>query len=309
MLEAAVVLLRLLQYTGAMVLLGSSLFFAYALPRSGGGSVAGLHWVRAVLLTAGVLLALTSLLQIAAHSIQLSGSVSEGLKFETVAAVVSYMPQGKMAVVRAAAAMAAVFALVLLRPGRARFVTAASFGFIATASLAWMGHAAATEGALGRVHLLSDLFHVLAAAVWLGALAGFLGLLFAAPRTPEARPSLHAALARFAGIGSAVVAVLILTGSVNSWILVGPDRFESLWTTSYGRLLSLKVLLFLVMLGLAASNRYRLTPALGRSLGSRIGSDTETAALRRSIAIETALGIAVLLLVAWFGTLAPPAAG
>lgn len=308
MLEAAVVLLRSLQYTGAMILLGSSLFFAFALPRSGRGSVAALPWVRAVLVTAGVLLALTSLLQIAAQSIQLSDSVSEGLKLETLSAVVSYMPQGKMAVVRAAAATAAVLALLLLRPDRARFVTAASFGTIATASLAWMGHAAATEGSLGRVHLLSDLLHVLAAAVWLGALAGFLGLLLAAPKTPEAGASLHVALARFAGIGSAVVAVLILTGTVNSWILVGPEHLESLWTTPYGRLLSLKVLLFLVMLGLAASNRYRLTPALGRSLGSRIGSDTERAALRRSITVETALGIAVLLLVAWFGTLAPPAA-
>jgi len=307
MVEAAVVLLRLLQYTGAMILLGSSLFFAYVLPRSGGGSVAGLPWARSGLMAAGVLLALTSLLQIAAQSIQLSGTVSEGLKFETLAAVVSYMPQGKAAVVRAVAATAAVLALVLLRPGRARFVTAAGFGTIAAASLAWMGHAAATEGSLGRVHLLSDLLHVLAAAVWIGALAGFLGLLFAGPKTSEARANLHAALARFAGIGSAVVAVLILTGAVNSWILVGPDRLDSLWTTSYGRLLSLKVLLFVAMLGLAASNRYRLTPALGRSLGSRIGSDTESAALRRSIAVETAFGIAVLLLVAWFGTLAPPA--
>lgn len=308
MIEPAVVFLRLLQYAGAMVLLGSSLLFLWAPPRSGTGSVVGSSWVRAVVLAAAVLLAVSSLVQIAAQSIQLSGSVSEGLKVETLSAVVSYMPQGKAAVVRAAAALAAVLALVLLRPDRGRLIVAAGLGTVATASLAWMGHGAATEGSLGTVHLASDLLHVLAAAIWLGALAGFLGLLIAGPKTPEARAGLHTALARFAGIGSAAVAVLILTGTVNSWILVGPDRLESLWTASYGRLLGLKLLAFLAMLGLAAANRYRLTPALGRSLGSRTGADAEHAALRRSIAAEAALGVTVLLLVAWFGTLAPPAA-
>ena len=47
MIEPAVVLLRLLQYAGAMVLLGSSLLFLWAPPRSGTGSVVGSSWVRA----------------------------------------------------------------------------------------------------------------------------------------------------------------------------------------------------------------------------------------------------------------------
>jgi len=58
-----------------------------------------------------------------------------------------------------------------------------------------MGHVAATEGSLGWVLLISDVLHVLAAAVWLGALGGFLGLLLAGLKTPEARASLHSALA------------------------------------------------------------------------------------------------------------------
>jgi len=291
-----------------MVLLGSSLFFIYALPRSGTGSAVHPSWMRNILMGAALLLALASLLYIAAQSSLLSGSVAEGLKPETLTAVVTYMAPGKAAVVRTVAASAAVIALAFLS-GRARFIVAACFGAVATASLAWMGHAAATAGWLGWVHLFSDVLHVFAAAIWMGALTGFLGLLLAELKTPEARANVHAALAGFAGIGSTMVAILILTGLVNSWVLVGPANLESLWTTAYGRLLSLKLLAFLVMLGLAAANRYRLTPALGRSLGARADADAEGAALRRSIALETALGIAVLLLVAWFGTLAPPAAG
>lgn len=308
MLESAVVGLRLLQYVGAMILLGSSLFFLYAPLRRGAGSVAPWPWTRSLLLSAALLLAIASLLQIAAQSVLLSASVTEALKVETLSAVVSYMPQGKAAVVRFAAALAAGLALAVLPSGRARYLAAAVFGAVATASLAWMGHAAASEGALGWAHLASDTLHVLAAAVWIGALGGFLGLLLAGPKTAEARVDLHLALAGFAGIGSAMVAVLVLTGLVNSWILVGPDRLESLWTTPYGRLLALKVLAFLAMLGLAAANRYRLTPALGRSLGTDTGL-AEIVALRRSIAAEIAFGLAVLLLVAWFGMLAPPAAG
>lgn len=308
MLEPAVISLRLLQYTGAMVLLGSSLFFLYALPRTGAAAAAGQSWTRRVLLGGALVLAITSLLQIVAQSVQLSASMAEGLKLETLSAVVSYMPQGKAAVVRAVAASAALVALLLLR-GRARLIAGASLGAIATVSLAWMGHAAATEGSLGQVHLASDVLHVLAAAIWIGALTGFLALLLVRPKSHEARAGLYAALAGFAGIGSAMVALLILTGLVNSWILVGPDRLDSLWTSPYGRLLGLKVMAFLAMLGLAAVNRYRLTPALGRSLNSGIDPDAVDAALRRSIAAETAFGVTVLLLVAWFGTLVPPAAG
>lgn len=42
MIEPALVVVRLLQYLGAMVLLGSSLFFVYGLPRAGAGAAAEL---------------------------------------------------------------------------------------------------------------------------------------------------------------------------------------------------------------------------------------------------------------------------
>jgi putative copper resistance protein D len=59
------------------------------------------------------------------------------------------------------------------------------------------------------------------------------------------------------------------------------------------------------MLGLAASNRFRLTPALEAALGP---GDPAAAlsALRRSIVVEMVLMLALLGLVAWLGTLAPP---
>ncbi|MDO8912612.1 MAG: copper homeostasis membrane protein CopD [Phenylobacterium sp.] len=308
MLEPAVVALRLLQYAGAMVLMGSSLFFIYALPSSGDGSAAQSRWTRPLLISAGLVLALAAILGLAAQSSVLAGSVSEGLKVETLKAVVSGMDLGKAAIVRAVAAILAVVCLVAFKPDRRSWTVAAALGAIATASLAWMGHGAATEGALGQLHLASDVLHALAAAFWIGALAAFFGLLAAPPAASAARQTVYRALHGFSGIGSALVAVLVVTGLINSWILVGLDHLSALWTTPYGRLLSLKLILFIAMLGLAAANRFRHTPALGRVLGDNTSSEPALRELRRSVVLETALGVGVLATVAWLGALAPPMA-
>ena len=309
MLEPAVIALRLLQYVGAMVLMGSSLFFIYALPSSGDGSAAQVRWARPLLVGAGLLLAVAAFAGIGAQSILLVGSVSEGLKAETLTAVVSSMNFGKAAVVRGGAAMLAVIALLTMKPGRPAWMIAGALGVVGTASLAWMGHGAATEGRLGWLHLASDVLHALAAAGWIGALAAFVGLVATAPPFgPTPRQTLYRAMHGFSGIGSALVAVLVLTGLVNSWVLVGLDRLSGLWTTPYGQLLSLKVILFVAMLGLAAANRFRHTPALGRELTANGSPELALRALRRSVVIEMVLGLAVLALVAVFGTLPPPAA-
>lgn len=308
MLEPAVIVLRLAQYLGAMVLMGSSLFFVYALPGRGDGSAAEAPWASRLLACAGTLLAATALLSILGQASILSGSFSEGLKPETLSAVATSMDLGKAAIIRAAAAGLAVLLILVLKPSRTTWIVAATLGAIATASLAWMGHGAATEGVGASLHLVSDILHAWAAAVWIGALVAFLLLLRTPTPTPAAMGALHRALHGFSGVGTAVVAVLLATGAINGWFLVGLDHLNGLWTTAYGRLLSLKLVLFVVMLGLAAANRFQLTPALGRGLGAQ---DSEGAALdhlRRSVILETALGFGVLALVAWFGTLAPPAA-
>jgi putative copper resistance protein D len=180
-------------------------------------------------------------------------------------------------------------------------------GAVTCASFAWMGHGAATKGAAGLLHLCSDILHTLAAGVWIGALVAFLILLLTdAPDWAKGRQVLHAALHGFSGIGSGLVAVLIATGLVNSWFVVGLAGVPKLLTTPYGQLLTLKLLLFLVMVGLATANRFHLTPRLGRALEARPPAPQALAALRKSLAWETGLSIAVLALVAWFGTLAPP---
>ncbi len=308
MLEPADIILRLLQFAGAMVLFGSSLFLIYALPQDGAGSAAELGWPRKVLAwAAGVVLA-ASVVGLLAHTSILAGSIREGLTSASLSAVMTTMSMGPSTVIRAGAAGLALVALAR-RLSRATWWLCTGLGAVINASFAWMGHGAATEGAPGLLHLSADILHTLAAGAWIGALVGFFLLL--RPRAPSVILDgvLHKALHGFSGVGTGLVAVIVATGLVNSWFLVGPARMSGLWTTPYGQLLSLKLVLFVSMLALAAVNRFRLTPALGASVDGGQASGPALDALRRSLLFETAVSFLVLGLVAWLGTLAPVSAG
>jgi putative copper resistance protein D len=179
---------------------------------------------------------------------------------------------------------------------------------IALATLAWTGHGAMDEGATGWVHLLADILHLLATGAWIGALLG-LTLLVLRPgvRVDVAHLRLtHRALHGFGMVGTIMVGTIVVTGLMNGWLLVGARNLPRLPATLYGQILLAKLLLFGAMLVLASINRSRLTPAFERSIA---GGDYRNAlgALRRSLAIESSCAITILALVAWLGTLEPPA--
>lgn len=308
MIEPAIIFLRLVQYAGATILFGVSLFLLYALPAAGAASPSRLPWPRRVLSGGAALLALGSALAIGTQASLFEGSFARGFTLEAVGSVVSYMTLGQAAAARAALALAALLVLTLARPSRATLIAAATLGAAATATLAWLGHAAATEGTLGWIHLASDILHILAAAAWLGTLAGFLLLLASSMQSATLREGLYRGLHGFAGLGSGLVAVLLLTGAVNSWVLVGPGRITELAGTGYGLLLLLKIALFVLMVCFAAANRFRHTPRLGQALAGGYASEA-IGSLRRSVRLEAAAGATILAIVAWLGTLAPPAAG
>jgi len=231
----------------------------------------------------------------------------DGLQPDALSAVVTGMSFGKSSCVRALAAALFIAAFMAGRPSPKGWWLAALAGGVSAASFAWMGHGAATKGVAGLLHLASDIAHTLAAGVWVGALVAFLIILATDSRQTAAdRAALHRALHGFSGVGSALVAVLVATGLANGWFVVGLAGVPRLLTTAYGQLLIVKLLLFLIMIGLAAANRFHLTPRLGAALGGPAPTGAAIVALRRSLVVETALSVAVLGLVAWFGMLAPP---
>jgi putative copper resistance protein D len=160
------------------------------------------------------------------------------------------------------------------------------------------------------MHLSGDVLHLLAAGVWIGALVPLSMLVLHSVRTgtDASAKATYRALERFSGIGPAIVAILILTGLVNSWFLIGLENWRELFTTAYGLALIVKLVLFGGMLLLAAANRFWLSPRLGADLTASQSVTEALRALRISIFTETVLAGLVLATVALFGTLEPPIA-
>lgn len=172
-----------------------------------------------------------------------------------------------------------------------------SLGF--AVALAWVGHAAGVEGGEGDALLAAQIAHVAATAGWLGALPPLALVLALAQRRPSAVGFAGAATRRFSPLGMIWVAVLVASGIVNSWVLVG--TIPALVGTAYGRLLLIKLALVLAMLCLAAVNRLWLTPDLDRHPRRALR------ALAATISLETALGAGVLVVVGAFGASMPAA--
>ncbi|HKT76638.1 MAG TPA: copper homeostasis membrane protein CopD [Sphingobium sp.] len=211
-----------------------------------------------------------------------------------VAILLQETPVGTMLAIRAAALLLTLVALAAggRKAGHPALVTLTAA--IAAATLAWSGHAAASEGVGGSIHRIADALHVWAAAGWFGALLALLGAAFQKP--PQVADTARM-LERFSIFGTIFVATLILTGALNSVMIVGIANLPALLHSLYGALLLAKLALFAAMLLLAAANRWHLTP--------RLQANAALTHLRLSLLVETVLALGILALVAALGTLDP----
>jgi len=303
-MDVAVVAARLVQFAAGVILFGAPLFLLYGYR---GTPAEALPWPRRVLAASAAALLVGALVSLVAQTAVMAGDPAAALDPEMLTTVAGGTAFGIAILVRAGAAALALAAALRLPSGLGLWWVGSGLGAVALATFAWTGHGAAEPGLAGGIHAAADVLHLLAAGVWLGALAA-LALILSARWTPA--PDLqatHAALAGFSGVGSLVVAALVLTGLVNSWFLVGPERILAMTGSAYGWLLLIKLGLFVGMLGLAAANRFRHTPALNTALGNG-QTAVAVAELRRSIRLEAAAGLAVLGLVSALGVLAPVSA-
>lgn len=292
-------------YVDLMLLFGIACFGLYAL--RGGERRSGRVIRFRVLLPALALGGL--LLSVAGMAVTLTAMTGLGLSevdAETLGILINETPLGAAWKIRMLALFVALVAGAFLASPTLKLWTVALASAAALSSLAWGGHAAAGEGLLGVMDLASDIIHLLAAGVWIGALAVLILMLFSPTiySTEEEARLAYRSLEGFSVIGTTVVIVLTLTGLLQGWRRVGVDQLLSLPASPYGQLLLIKLTLFLLMLGLASVNRFRLTPPLGRELGS--GGGVAVKRLRASLAFETGAAVIILALVGWFGTLEPP---
>ncbi len=150
------------------------------------------------------------------------------------------------------------------------------------------------HGAVGHAEASDDptlqgsmVLHLLAAGAWLGGLLPLrLALKGRAPRRVAER---------FAHLGTVCVAVIGVTAIVQSAALTG--GLPGLVGTQYGQMLLVKLTLFLLLVALAAQNRFVLTPRL----------DVDATALNRSLGFEAVMALVLLGAAALLSSLPPGA--
>ncbi len=291
-----------------MLLFGLPLFGLYAL-RGAESRVNSVLRLRAIIGWLAAIALGLSVLSITAMTASMAGVSISAVDPAAIKMMMTDTPMGHAWVMRMAALVAAMLSSLVCggRKSPIWLVLVAFSASVALASLAWTGHGAASDGIVGSGQLIADILHLFAAGAWLGALLA-LGLLLYRPISAisddHARLT-YRALEGFSVVGTVIVALIVVSGLVNSWILVGPQHVLDLPATRYGQLLIVKLVLFAIILGLAALNRFQLTPAFELALKSG-GTILAIRRLRYSLIMETSAVLAILGLVAWLGTLEPP---
>jgi copper transport protein len=165
-------------------------------------------------------------------------------------------------------------------------------GFASGLSLS--GHSAVDPGSSWRSEL-ADWAHLSAAALWIGGLVQLAFVIW--PAAPELR---RTAFLRFSRFASVLIAIVLGAGVYLS--IVRLPQLSDLWTAGYGHVLLVKLGLVGLALTWGAVHHFVARPALERGKDGPI-----LARLPRSLAGESAVGMAILLAAAVLVDSKPPA--
>jgi copper resistance protein D len=298
--DTALIAARLLLFSAALVLFGSSAFFLYGLPSPPA------RWQWRTLRVAAIAGLLASLAWFMLETASMTGNPGDALHGSALWSVFTDTRLGKVGALRTGLLLAALLGALTLPPGRRLWLLATLLGAATVSSFAWSGHGVMNAGPAGVLHLSSDVLHLLAAGAWIGALVPLTIMLLQDRAALGVMPALARVLANFSGIGAVLVAILIVTGVVNSLFLLDFTAWRATLASPYGLTLLVKLGLFAGMLALAALNRFHLVPALAAALNGPVGVSDPLRRLRNSIVLETLLALLVLGAVAVLGTLEPP---
>ena len=177
---------------------------------------------------------------------------------------------------------------------RSSAITLTAIAILAT--WAWAGHSSTQRWS--DIGMPVDIAHHAAAALWIAGLL-IVGL-FATQQLSA--PRLAPIVERLSTAASIAVAIIVLTGIIQSIRLVGSPG--DLFAADHGKYLALKLVVVAAMLGVAALNRRSVRNGQLRAAGAASSIDTQR--LRRSILAEFALGLIVIAITSAM-VVSPPA--
>ncbi|QBD78552.1 hypothetical protein EPA93_22170 [Ktedonosporobacter rubrisoli] len=193
---------------------------------------------------------------------------------------------------------------LLLFPGIAIMLTTSLNAHAAANKLAWL-------------LVPADSLHLVGTSFWIGGvlmlvLALPLAIRALVPGTGDRTRLLAVLIPRFSTIAIISVAILVLTGLLQAFIHLG--TLDALFTSSYGQALCIKLVLFIVLLGLGAFNLLKISPRMSdfaQSSDEEVGASSFAAGalqrtFQRSVRIELGVMIALLIVVGGLTSLGPP---
>ena len=163
------------------------------------------------------------------------------------------------------------------------------------------GHAGQT--APRGVSLGLDWLHLVSGSLWLGGLVGLL-LVWASLSAGSRVAGLAVTVPRFSNV--AFVSVLVLIGTGVGATIIHLPTVASLWQTSYGKTILLKVALLLGAMLLAAFNLLRTKPHLEAASERPELGPPAASMLRRLVTGEAVIVAAAVFAAALLSSLAPP---
>jgi copper resistance protein D len=294
---------KLVHIATVMVLFGASSFRLYVGDATSGAQVIFDRWLGKLLLVAASLAVLSALAWWDSLAAIMGEGWSDAWNPEILAIVLLETEFGHIWIWRIA--LSAILLGVLIRFRQSSSSTWLGIVAISASalllSLAPIGHAAHDPGIPKAAQFGAKALHLAAAAIWLGGLVP-LGYVLGYARNGDAEWAslVRRVLPRFSLTGYFAVSLILLSGCTIGWFHVG--SWAALVGTLYGRVLLAKLGLFLLMTGIALFNRVSLAPPAAE------GAVRPIAALWKSVVVEQAVGLSILLAASILATL-PPAHG
>ncbi|WP_426508887.1 copper homeostasis membrane protein CopD [Serratia proteamaculans] len=285
------VLCRFVHFAAVMLMFGSSLFTALLSPQRLSPYLT--RDVRPLLVSCTWLAGLSAVALLAIQAGQMGDGWADTWRLDVWWAVLG-TTFGEVWRWHLGISLLALLSLWLAEPRRTQIL--ALLSTLLLVSMAFIGHAAMHDGALGVAHRFNHALHLLAAGYWFGSLLPLLVCLRYLAK-PQIRSEAVTTLIRFSRWGHLAVALVLLTGVINSLIILGSWPLDV--DSPYQRLLLFKTALVALMVMVALANRYVIVPAM-RSM-----PQLAQRGLVLACWIEAGLGAGVLLLVSLFATYAP----
>ncbi|WP_341279488.1 CopD family protein [Paenibacillus sp. FSL H8-0537] len=166
------------------------------------------------------------------------------------------------------------------------------------------GHANASN--FLSVAVLSHIVHIWTAAIWFGGILAIIGATWKTsfPSAEEQRDALMLMIKRFSQAALPIIILLAATGIILS--LQRLNAWTELAGSSYGRLVVLKTLLLVGVIGIGAYHRFSLMPRLAAGMKKGAADNSSAPKFVQAVRVEALLALAAFIVAGMLSSTAPP---